>query len=165
MSITNGSRLWTCSAAAAAAEQILNAGQLGKPPSTYPSAIACPPADDDLYRLVLGEEPRKKASLAGHAAGPHAVNGPVAVVYGDDYIDPLLPFIARAFNSMTVIDSNQEPTFGRNVMVNDSDWVVLACGKTGSNGFTWTWKPFTPLQTNRCRAWPSETSPLTGPRR
>jgi hypothetical protein len=123
------SRLWTCSAAAAAAEQILNAGQLGKPPSTYPSAIACPPADDDLYRLVLGEEPRKKASLAGHAAGPHAVNGPVAVVYGDDYIDPLLPFVARAFNSMTVIDSNQEPTFGRNVMVNDSDWVVLACAE------------------------------------
>jgi hypothetical protein len=125
------SRLWTCSAAAAAAEQILNVEQLGKPPSNYHSAIACPPADDDLYRLVLGEGPQKKASLAGHAAGPHAVNGPVAVVYGDDYIDHLLPFITQAFNSMAVIDSDQEPTFGHNIMVNDSDWVVLECAENG----------------------------------
>ena len=125
------SRLWTCSGAAAAAEQILNVQELAKPATIHRSAIACPPPDNDLYRLALGEGIQKKAPLAGHAAGPHAVKGPVAVVYGDDYIDRLLPFITPAFNGMAVIDSTQEPTFGQNVMVRDSDWVVLESGEDG----------------------------------
>ena len=125
------SRLLTCSGAATAAEQILNAQELATPASSNPSALACPPPDDDLYRLVLGRKPPEKAPLAGHAAGPHAVKGPVGVIYGDDYMDRLLPFITHAYNSMALIDSTQEPTFGRNVMARDSDWVLLESGEDG----------------------------------
>ena len=125
------SRRWTCSAAVAAAEQILNVAQPGKPSPIPRSAIACPPPDEELYRLVLEKGPRKKAPSADHTAGPHADKGPVAVVYGDDHIEHLLPLITHAFNGMTVIDSNREPTFGRNVMVSDSDWVVLQCAEGG----------------------------------
>jgi len=123
------SRLWTCSGAAAAAEQILDVQELATPSSNSPSTFACPPPDDDLYRLVLGKKPQEKAPLSGHAAGPHAVNGPVVVAYGDEYMDRLLPFITHAFNGMARIDSTQEPTFGRNVMARDSDWVMLESGE------------------------------------
>ncbi|MCB2149455.1 MAG: hypothetical protein KQI81_23445 [Deltaproteobacteria bacterium] len=125
------SRLWSCGAAAAAAEQILNFQELARPLSSDRSSIPCPPPDNDLYRLLLDEAPPEKAPLAGHTAGPHAVNGPVAVVYGDEYLDRLLPFLTSAFKSLAVIDSTQEPTFDRNVMAKKSDWVVLESGESG----------------------------------
>ena len=125
------SRLWTCSGAAAAAQPILKVQGLANPAPRNRSAVACPPPDDDLYRLVLGKKPQEKTPLAGHAAGPHAVNGPVGVVYGDDYMERLLPFITHAFKSMAVIDSTQEPTFGRNVMARDSDWVIVESAEDG----------------------------------
>lgn len=123
------SRLWTCSGAAAAAEQILDVQELATPSSDNPSTFACPPPDDDLYRLVLGKKTQGKAPLTGHAAGAHAVDGPVVVAYGDDYMHRLLPIITHAFNGLTHIDSTQEPTFGRNVMARDCDWVILESGE------------------------------------
>jgi len=125
------SRLWSCGGAAAAAEQILNFQELAKPLSTYRSSIPCPPPDNDLYRLLLDEAPREKTPLAGHTAGPHAVNGPVAVVYGDEYLDRLLPFLTSAFKSLAVIDSTQEPTFDQNILAKKSDWIVLESGESG----------------------------------
>ena len=73
------SRLWTCSGAAAAAQPILKVQELANPAPRNRSAVACPPPDDDLYRLVLGKKPQEKAPSAGQAAWPHAVNGPVGV--------------------------------------------------------------------------------------
>ncbi len=124
------SRFWSCGGAAAAAEQILNFQELARPLSGDRSSIPCPPPDNDLYRLLLDETPQEKAPLAGYTAGPHAVNGPVGVVYGDEYLDRLLPFLTRAFKSLAVIDSTQEPTFDRNVMAKKSDWVVLESGES-----------------------------------
>jgi hypothetical protein len=49
----------------------------------------------------------------------------VVVAYGDDYMARLLPFISHAVNGMALIDSTQEPTFGRNVMARESDWILL----------------------------------------
>ena len=125
------SLLWTCGGAAAAAEQLLAALDSAKPASAARPTTPCPPADDDLYRLLLGQQPHEKAPLAGPAAGPHAVTGPVAVVYGDHCLNRLLPFITHAFNAMTIIDATREPTFGQNVMAGNSDLVVLESGETG----------------------------------
>ena len=125
------SRLWSCGGAAAAAEPILNVQELAKPISNDRSSITCPPPDNDLYRLLLDEDPQEKVPLARHTAGPHAVSGPVALVYGDEYLDRLLPFITSAFKSVEVIDSTQEPTVGRNVMAKKSDWVILESGEGG----------------------------------
>ncbi|MFO7713507.1 sialate O-acetylesterase [Desulfosarcina sp.] len=127
-------RLWSCGGAAAAAEQILARSNLAKPPSGYASTAACPPPDSALYDLLIGGDRREKKPLVGHAAGPHAVNGPVAVVYGDDFLIHLLPLIARAFNRVTVIDSTQVPTFGRDALSQDSDVVLLQCSENSLEG-------------------------------
>lgn len=125
------SRLWSCSAAAAAAEQLLNVQQLAKPAPDIPSAVDCPPPDDDLYRIVLGEAPHEKTPLTGHAAAPHPVTGPTAVFFGDEYLDRLLPFVTQAFTSMVIIDSTREPAFGQNVMTRERDWIVLESAEDG----------------------------------
>lgn len=125
------SRLWSCGGAAAAAEQILTFQEPARPASYNRSDTVCPPPDNDLYRLLLDEAPQEKAPLAGYAAGPHAVNGPMAVVYGDEYLSRLLPFLTHAFNTMEIIDSTREPTFGRNVMALESDLVVLESAENG----------------------------------
>ncbi|MBR9985269.1 MAG: hypothetical protein KFF68_05105, partial [Desulfosarcina sp.] len=65
------SRLWTCSGAAAAAQRILNVQTLATPSYEPPSA-ACPPPDDDLYRLILGKNPQEDATSATHAGGSYA---------------------------------------------------------------------------------------------
>lgn len=57
------SRLWTCAGGAAAAEQILTFQELTQPASKIHSAVACPPPDNNLYRLLLGEEPQEKSTL------------------------------------------------------------------------------------------------------
>ncbi len=128
------SRLWSCGGSAAAAEMILTFAELATPASKNHLEVACPTPDHDLYRLILGEEPHEKVTLASHVAGPHAVNGPVVVVYGDDYLNRLLPFMSHAFSAMEVIDSTQVPTFGQNVMDRDSDFVILESGESGLEG-------------------------------
>lgn len=119
------SHLWSCGGAAAAAEQLLAVQDPTKPSSITRSRVACPPPDNDLYRLILGEKPHEKTPMVGPAAGPHAVTGPAAIVYGDHYLNGLLPFITHAFNTMAIIDSTREPTFGRNVITRDGDLIVL----------------------------------------
>jgi hypothetical protein len=119
------SRLWSCEGAAAAAEQILDGHEPAGSSSTNRSAVACAPPDNALYRLLLGEDPQESLPLAGHAAGPHAVTGPMAVVYGDHYLYRLLPFITHAFNALEIIDAIRQPTFGRNVMAKAGDLIIL----------------------------------------
>ena len=125
------SRRWSCAGAAAAAEQILTVQEPDRPSTGSRSAPACPPPDNDLYRRLLGDEPHETIPMAGHAAGPHAVTGPAAVIYGDDYLNRLLPFITHAFNAISIIDSAREPTFGRNVMTARADLVILESGEDG----------------------------------
>jgi hypothetical protein len=120
---------WSCAGAAAAAEQILAVEEPGRPAASNRPAPACPPPDNDLYRRLLGDVPHETISMAGHAAGPHAVTGQTAVIYGDDYLNHLLPFITHAFNTISIIDSALEPAFGRNVMTATADLIILEIGE------------------------------------
>jgi hypothetical protein len=109
-------------AAAAAAEQILNAGQPAKP---HPLTVRLSPARPRTMTFTVffwGRNHRKKAChwpAMPQVPTPSPVRWPWSTE--TTICTRLLPFITHAFNSWTVIDSNQEPTFGRNVMANDSD--------------------------------------------
>ena len=122
---------WSCEGAAAAAEAILSDKALTQTASVSHVPANCPPPDNDLYRTLLGEAVPPKAPLTGHTSGPHAVEGPSVVVYGDDYLTYLLPFITHAFNGIEIFDSSREPTFGHNIMAADSDMIVLESSATG----------------------------------
>lgn len=125
------SRRWSCAGAAAAAEQILAVEEPGRLSTGSRPAPACPPPDNDLYRLLLGEKPHETIPMAVHTAGPHAVTGPAALIYGNDDLNRLLPFLTHAFNAISIIDSAREPTFGRNVMTAKADLIVLESGEDG----------------------------------
>ena len=122
------SRLWNCSGAAAAADQLIESQDLASSTAATRQNSACPPPDTDLYRQLLGEEPQVRMPVQGHTAGPHAVSGPLAVIYGDAYLDHLLPAITHAFNGMDVVDASLEPTFGGKLIKMDSDMIVLESG-------------------------------------
>lgn len=125
------SRHWNCDGAAAAAEQILNTQEMARPVSGSRKTITCPAPDNKLYRMLLGETVQIKVPLAGHTSGPHAVTGPSAVIYGDDYLIRLLPFITHAFNAMQVIDSTREPTFDHKLLATAPELIVLESGENG----------------------------------
>ena len=122
------SRWWNCHGAAAAAGQLLDAQQLPGAPADSGQPAACPPPDRELYLQLLGEEPRVRIPIHSHTAGPHAVEGPLAVIYGDAYLDHLLPFITHAFSGMQVVDMSAEPTFGGRLLTMDANVIVLECG-------------------------------------
>jgi hypothetical protein len=119
---------WTCGGAAAAADQILKAASLTAP-TTGTVVGDCPPTDNFLYRQLLGDNPPAAATLAGHTSGPHAVTGPSAVVYGDAFLNQLLPHLTHAFTGMQIIDSMREPSFGPQITESDGDWILLAGGE------------------------------------
>ncbi len=122
------SRLWTCSGAAAAATQILTAARMTLPASKRPPPAACPSPDDDLYRLLLGIAPPSPFPAAGHPSGPHAVNGPAAVCYGDGYLDRLLPHLRRTFSALSVVDTTRAATIGPGLLERPADVVLLESG-------------------------------------
>jgi len=122
------SRLWSCSGAAAAADQLIDAQNLTESTAATRQVAACPPPDTDLYRRLMGEERPVRVPVHSHIAGPHAVQGPAAVIYGDAYLDHLLPAITHAFNGMEVIDLSLEPTFGGKLIAMDGDMIVLESG-------------------------------------
>ncbi len=123
---------WTCDGAAAAAGLFLKTvGQTA--PAARGSVDQCPPADNHLYRRLLGDMLPAAAPPAGHTSGPHAVTGPSAVVYGDAHLNQLLPHLTHAFTGMQIIDSIREPSFGPQVMTSDGDWILLASGEAALN--------------------------------
>lgn len=122
---------WTCMGASAAADQILKVATLTEMPPAGQTKGNCQPVDKHLYHRLLGDNPPAAAQLAGHASGPHAVTGPSAIVYGDAYLNQLLPHLTHAFTSMQVIDSVREPSFGSQVMESNEDWVIMASGEAG----------------------------------
>jgi hypothetical protein len=120
------SRLWTCDGAFAAANQILDARNL--PHKDAADTTACPPPDMDLYRQLLGQTPRLPPPISRHNSGPHAVEGPSAIVYGDEYLIRLLPFITHAFKGLEVVDTTTQPTFDGSAISGESEWILLASG-------------------------------------
>ena len=122
------SRRWNCSGAAAAANQLIAALNLSESTAAIRQTTACPPTDADLYRQLMGEARHVRVPAHSHVAGPHAVQGPAAVLYGDAYLDHLLPAITHAFNGMEVIDASLEPTFGGKLLAMDGDLVLLESG-------------------------------------
>lgn len=125
------SQRWNCDGAAAAAEQILNTQEMTRPVSGSHQTVTCPAPDNNLYRMLLGETVQIKVPLAGHTSGPRAVTGPSAMIYGDEYLSRLLPFITHAFNAIQVIDSTREPTFYRNLLSADPEMIILESGESG----------------------------------
>lgn len=123
------SKLWTCAGAAAAAERILEAQKLSRSAVVTRPPTACPPPDTILYRQILEETPQKiRPTVSSHVSGPHAVNGPKAIVYGDAYLNQLMPFLSHAFRGMEVVDASLETTFGGRLIATDSDIVLLESG-------------------------------------
>lgn len=123
------SALWTCAGAVAAARQILEAQKLSRSALAARPTAACPPPDTILYRQILGETPREvRPTVSSHASGPHAVQGPKAIIYGDAYLNHLLPFLTHAFKGMEVHDSSLETTFGGRMIAADGDIVFLEIG-------------------------------------
>ncbi|BBO87697.1 sialate O-acetylesterase [Desulfosarcina ovata] len=123
------SRLWCRPAAAAAAGQILTAARLAGHRSNIATNDACPPGDDDLYRLLLGRKKHAGMAHTGYRAGPFAVDGPVATIYGDDYLIGLLPSLTRAFSAATIIDATQVSTLGQDLLAHQSEMILLECGQ------------------------------------
>jgi len=120
------SKLWTCAGAAAAARRILEAQKLPRSATTAHLPSGCPPPDTILYRQILGETPQEvRPAVFSHFSGPHAVAGPKAIVYGDAYLNDLLPFLTPAFKGMEVVDSSLETTFGGRMIAMDGDIVFL----------------------------------------
>lgn len=123
------SMLLTCSGAAAAAERILEAQKLSRPAVAASPDPSCPPPDTILYRQIMGETLREvRPAVSSHASGPHAVQGPKAIIYGDAYLNQLIPFLTHAFKGMEVIDSSLETTFGGRMIAEDGDMVLLESG-------------------------------------
>ncbi|WP_170302167.1 sialate O-acetylesterase [Desulfosarcina widdelii] len=123
------SKLWNCAGAAAAAERILEAQRLSRPAAAARPNPGCPPPDTILYRQILGETPREvRPAVSSHVSGPHSVLGPKAIIYGDAYLNQLMPFLTHAFKGMEVIDSSLETTFGGRMIASDGDMVLLECG-------------------------------------
>ncbi|WP_394700267.1 sialate O-acetylesterase [uncultured Desulfosarcina sp.] len=123
------STLWTCAGAAAAAERILEAQKLSRPEAAARPSPACPPPDTILYRQILGDTPQEvRPTVSSHVSGPHAVQGPKAIIYGDAYLNQLMPFLTHAFKGMEVFDSSLETTFGGRMITTDGDIVFLESG-------------------------------------
>lgn len=119
------SRRWSCPGATAAARQILHAAGRPLPPDDIHDGSTCPAPDDDLYRLLLGEELPQSDPQSGHAAGPYMIGGPVATLYGDEWLNRLLPFLSPAFSAIDVIDAGQTPTAGGNLLTRQSDLILI----------------------------------------
>jgi hypothetical protein len=122
------SRLWSCEGAAAGAKQILAVEHLAERSADAPMAGACPPPDKDLYRRILGERQSISFMPAGYTAGPYAVNGPAAVVCGDDYLVRLLPYLSPAFKSLKILDSSRVMMLDGSVLAAPADLVILESG-------------------------------------
>ncbi|PIE67614.1 MAG: hypothetical protein CSA23_03290 [Deltaproteobacteria bacterium] len=130
MVYTRRSRLWECAGAAVAADQLLTRQELTQTRTASLPAEICPPADDDLYRLLIGRENIPvRADTAGCTSGPHAVNGPTAILYGDDNSNRLLPHITHAFNAISLIHIREAPVLDRNVLNLQSDMFLLVVGE------------------------------------
>jgi len=126
---TQRSALWTCAGAAAAAERILESQKLFRPSEAPRLNPACPPPDTILYRQILGETPREvRPAVSSYVSGPHAVQGPKAIIYGDGYLNHLMPFLTHAFRGMEAIDSSLETTFGGRLIAKDADIVFWESG-------------------------------------
>jgi hypothetical protein len=125
------SLFWSCHGAAAAARQILADKRLDQPDSSGDTSVDCPAPDKGLYRLLLGQAAPAKAPLGSHVSGPHAVAGPSALIYGDSYLNHLLPFLTHAFNRIEIIDSDREPTFGPQILAAGTDIILLQRAEAG----------------------------------
>ena len=121
------SHLWSCDGARSAAEQILRAGRRPLPTGDAHVGATCPGPDDRLYRRLLGQQEAPDDPPGGHTAGPYLIGGPAAVVYGDEWLNRLLPFISRGFGSVDVIDANQTPTAGGNLLERSGDLIMIEC--------------------------------------
>ena len=110
--------------------QLLKAQNPARQISPIASSESCLPPEDDLYRQLLGDAPIITSAVAGPASGPHAVDGPSAVIYGGADLRQLLPFITHAFNGLEVIDSALQPTFDNKVIRPKSNLVLLLVGES-----------------------------------